>query len=565
MPSYGVLLSACLLACCVLPGVRTLPTIHHGHSESPSDYDFVIVGGGAAGLALGVRLSEVESQRVLVLEAGQFPEIVKSYLTPGASQQVLGTDLDWGFTTLPQESLGNRSIVYHREIFHSITTTLDKYQNTNEAQRRAWVVSLGNQGWSWESVLPYFVKSNKFVPVNVAPYQTFDQSAYAPDGPIALSYPTFVYDSSTALIEALAAQEPLVLDAHQQRVSAYDGYFKPVRGRPNLVVRPLSQVQSVILEQRNGSLTATGVVLSDYASGQTQNITACKEVVLSAGTFQTPQMLMLSGIGPEETLSEFGIQQYVINKNVGRNMEDHFYFSVIARAGANASASSLYNRIDLLQAAEAECTSNKSGPLTTPIGPTYGFRQLSQAELESLGAAQALGAQTNQAHIEYLWENIYYPTGPSMTLDQYPPNKNESFISVTAALLSPVSRGNVTLMTNSIQDGPAINVNYLESEVDQRIALGEVVPGADVDDDATLLEYIKSTLLPVWHPSGPCRMLPQAQGGVVDNRLRVYGVNGLRVVDASIIPVVPDSHIQGPVYMVAEKAADMIKQDYGLV
>jgi choline dehydrogenase len=269
-------------------------------------------------------------------------------------------------------------------------------------------------------------------------------------------------------------------------------------------------------------------------------------------------------------------------------MQDHLYFSVIARTKTSASASQLYNRVDLLQAAEEQYASNASGPLTTPVGPTYGFRKLSSSTLQSLGAKAALDNRLDQAHIEYLWENIYYPTAPSIEVPQYPPNKNESFISLTAALLSPTSRGSVTLLTNSVQDAPVINVNYLEAAVDRKIALfmfhslrkvlaqpelapftlgpdhGEIAPGADVTDDATILKYIKSTLLPVWHPVGTCRMLPQGDGGVVDNELRVYGVSGLRVVDASIMPVIPDQHIQGPVYMVAEKAANMIKQEYSL-
>ncbi|KAK4898335.1 hypothetical protein LTR49_027817 [Elasticomyces elasticus] len=520
----------------------------HNHGEVQPSYDFVIVGGGAAGLALAVRLSEVKSQSVLVLEAGQFPEIVKAYMTPGAGQEVLGGRGVGGSTLINGLTYGRGS-----------SSIYNLWQD------------MGNDGWDWETVLPYFEKSTSFLPVDVAPYQTYNASAYSANGPISLSYPTYVYDSSTAFIEALGSvNEPLILNRQQQRVSSYDGYYKPVRSRPNLTVRPLSQVSQVILEQQNGSLTATGVVYSDMQGGATVNITASKEVILSAGVFQTPQLLMLSGIGPQETLRKFGIPMYLGNENVGQHMQDHFYFSVIARAQANSSASQLYNRVDMLQAAQQEYATNHSGPLTTP----------------TLGAAQALANQTAQAQIEYLWEDIYYPSNPSMVLPQYPPWKNESFISVTAALLSPVSRGNVTLQTNSIQDGPLINVNYLESAIDQEIALfmfrslrtvlsqsvlsaytigpnhGEVVPGAEVNDDATIMEYIKSTLLPVWHASGTCRMLPSSEGGVVDNRLRVYGVDRLRIIDASIFPVIPDQHIQGPVYMVAEKAADMIKEDY---
>lgn len=270
-------------------------------------------------------------------------------------------------------------------------------------------------------------------------------------------------------------------------------------------------------------------------------------------------------------------------------MQDHLYFSIIARAQEEQSASDLYNRVDLTPAAEAQYEANQTGPLTTPIGPTYGFRQLSADELQDLGADDILAQYPSQAHIEYLWENVYYPAFPSDVLPQYPPNKNETFFSLTAALVAPASRGNVSLHSNSIQDGPLINVDYLENPVDQRLALfafrslrtllaqeglsqytsgpdnGEVVPGADITDDETLLTYIKSTLLPVWHASGTCRMRPQEDGGVVDDRLRLYGVAGLRVVDASIMPVVPDQHVQGPVYMIAEKAADFIKEDYNLM
>ncbi|KAK0856662.1 hypothetical protein LTR87_017904 [Friedmanniomyces endolithicus] len=596
MPSFQTWIATGLaLHNAVFGKVEAFPGRHH-YSEVHKSYDFVIVGGGAAGLALAVRLSEVKSQSVLVLEAGQFPEIVKAYMTPGAGQQVLGATSG----TESGETGATRSRVGGSTLINGLT-----YGRGSSSIYNLWQ-DLGNDGWDWESVLPYFEKSTSFLPVDVAPYQTYNASAYSAKGPISLSYPSYVYDSSTAFIEALSGvnvsivndlnlgnnigtkQEPLVLNGQQQRVSSYDGYYKPVRNRPNLTVRPLSQVQQVILEQQNDSLTATGVVYADMQGGMTVNITASKEVILSAGVFQTPQLLMLSGIGPQQTLRKFGIPEYLENENVGSHMQDHFYFSVIARAQANTSASQLYNRVDLLQAAQQQFAANHSGPLTTPVGPTYGFRQLSTSELQALGAAQALANRSAQAQIEYLWEDIYYPSNPSMVLPQYPPWKDESFISVTAALLSPVSRGNVTLQTNSIQDGPAINVNYLESAVDREIALfmfrslrtvlsqpvlsnytigpnhGEVVPGVEVDDDATVLEYIESTLLPVWHASGTCRMLPLSEGGVVDNRLRVYGVDRLRIIDASIFPVIPDQHIQGPVYMVAEKAADMIKEDYGL-
>jgi choline dehydrogenase len=201
------------------------------------------------------------------------------------------------------------------------------------------------------------------------------------------------------------------------------------------------------------------------------DITATKEVILSAGVFQTPQLLMLSGIGPQQTMQQFGIPAYHTNENIGRHMQDHCYFSVIARVRKEASASQLYSRIDLLQAAQKQYTANHTGPLTSPVGPTYGFQQIFATELTVLDTTGVLENRTNQAHIEYLWENFYYPSEPSTLLSQCPPNLNESFMSLTAAVLAPVSRGNISLQSNTISDAPVINVNYLESEVDQRIAL----------------------------------------------------------------------------------------------
>jgi choline dehydrogenase len=158
-------------------------------------------------------------------------------------------------------------------------------------------------------VLPFFKKSTSFkTPPHTAPFQTYDPSGYTNNGPISLSYPTYVYDSSTAFIKALSAvnvpvvkdlnlgnntgakQEPLVLSEDEARVSSYDGYYKPVEGRPNLTVKPMSMVQQLLLEKQGGGLTATGVIYSDISSGKTLNVTASKEVVLSLGTFQTPQL-----------------------------------------------------------------------------------------------------------------------------------------------------------------------------------------------------------------------------------------------------------------------------------
>ena len=479
--------------------------------------------------------------------------------------------------------------------------------------------SLGNPGWSWEEIYPLFVKarlqfsttrnvpdcaqSTHFnPPTNNVSYQGHDPSAYS-DGPIQISYPGYYYAApgSSAFVESLSAigveptnelntgnnfgakQEPLTLDTRYRRNSAYDNYYMQAAGRANLQVLTFSPVQRIILEQQGSSIVATGVVYNDYASGATINVTATKEVIMSAGSFQTPQLLLLSGIGPVATLADNGIQMYVDSENVGKNLQDHTYFSVNVRTQANISYSSLYNDVALLQTAEAEYQ-NSRGPLTAPAGPSFGFEKLNASVLAQLDKAGALSNRQNQSHIEYYYEDIFYP---NYLTPGYTPLPNESYISLTAGLIAPVSRGSVSIKSSSISDSPQINLNYYTAQTDEAIAVyafknlrkvlaryaanfgntigpdnGEVSPGATVQSDADILNYIRSTAITVWHASGTCAMLPQAAGGVVDARLRVYGVSGLRVVDTSIFPIVPDQHTQGPVYMVAEKAAQIIREDH---
>lgn len=180
---------------------------------------------------------------------------------------------------------------------------------------------------------------------------------------------------------------------------------------------------------------------------------------MSAGSFRTPQLLMLSGIGPQEVLDQFGIEPYVVNDNVGQNLQDHTYFSLVVRSVPEVSASQLYNNITNMQAAEQLWFATKTGPLTVPVGAVNGWQKLTTEELEQLNATELIANRPDQAHIEYLYEAIYYPGSPSPDGTQYPPNKNESFFSLTAGLAAPVSRGNISLISNTINDAPLINLN----------------------------------------------------------------------------------------------------------
>ena len=271
-------------------------------------------------------------------------------------------------------------------------------------------------------------------------------------------------------------------------------------------------------------------------------------------------------------------------KLIRRSLQDHIYFSVIAEADASISYSSLYYDYSKLQQASKEYE-QATGPLTAPVGLAFGFDKLSSETLASIDASNiTTQGRSDQAHIEYLYETTYFPNLPTphYSSKEY----NTSYVSFTAAILAPSSRGTVSVLSNSLSDPPRIDPQYYTTPEDVSVALhsfkqlrralatyaqhnftigpnnGEVAPGAQVQTDAEIINYIRETAIPVWHVTGTCAMRPREDGGVVDSQLRVYGVQGLRVVDASVFPVIPDAHLVAGVYMVAEKAADMIKAAY---
>jgi choline dehydrogenase-like flavoprotein len=262
-------------------------------------------------------------------------------------------------------------------------------------------------------------------------------------------------------------------------------------------------------------------------------------------------------------------------------LQDHVYFSVYVHADEEASYSSLYHNVAKEQQASQEFQSAE-GPFTAPIGLSFGFEQINASTLSGIGASSLAQEKPNQAHIEYFYETIYYPNLPNPKY--FPTEYNTSYVSMTAGLVSPKSRGSVSVQTNSITNGPQIDLNYYSDPEDQAVAIyafknlrkilaeyaksgftigpdnGEVAPGSGVQSDEDILNYIRETSYTVSHASGTCAMLPQSNGGVVNDKLQVYGVERLRIVDASIFPIIPDSHTQAPTYMVAEKAATIIMQ-----
>ncbi|KAK5011124.1 hypothetical protein LTR28_005519, partial [Elasticomyces elasticus] len=349
-------------------------------------------------------------------------------------------------------------------------------------------------------------------------YQTWDPSSYS-DGPLEIGYQGFVPGSSVGFITACEiVNVPIVRDLNSgngtgvkqgtgtlsskyRRSSAYDSYYKRAIHRSNLDVLHYSPVQDITFDKTaTGTPVATGVVFVDQQTG---------------------------------------IAPVLINENIGQH--------IMAISTPEASTNQWIFNITKLAASQAEFYANASGHYTAPSGITNAFQMLSVEHLQSMGASAVIDAGlTNRSTVEFLFESIFYPEGPTPS---YMWSLNQSYISVTASSMVALSQGNITIQSNSMADAPLINPNFLPDLLSPTTTM-------------MLLEYIKATTLPNWHSSGTNRMLPLADGGVVDPRLRVYGVKGLRVVDSSVMPTVPDVNIQGPVFMIGEHGAKMIREDW---
>ncbi|OLN86760.1 Pyranose dehydrogenase 1-like protein 2 [Colletotrichum chlorophyti] len=597
----------------LLAGVTAAPIKGIERATIEDEYDFIIAGGGTAGLVLANRLSESGKQRVLVLEAGPAPDVVSAYKPPGGNQFLGGTAIDWSFYTTPQEHLDGRILRYHRgRCLGGSSVTNGFYYGRGSASVYDDWVKVGNPGWGWDDIYPLFVKGTHFNPPSDheargfdTSYKTYDPTAYG-DGPLELGFQGYVPPSGVGFIEASAdaLQIPIVedyntgnstgvkqgtghLDSNFLRSSSYDSYLKKALGRDNLDVLYFAPVWKINFDESGETPRAEGVAFMDHPTGIVHEVRAKKEVIVSAGAFNSPQLLMVSGIGPSAQLEQFGIEPVLINENVGQHLNDHSVFSIMATSTPEFSTSDMAATYTALREAQNEFYTNLTGQYTAPSGITNAFQKLSEEELNAIGAGDIITAGlANQSHIEYLFESVFYPSGPTPF---YTPRANETYISLTASSMVALSRGNVTLRSNSMAEFPNINPNYYAHEADRTIAIasfrylrkilahprmssfttgpdhGEVSPGvsnvAD-DDDEAILAYVRANTIPNWHASGTNQMLPLEDGGVVDPRLKVYGVQGLRVVDCSIIPILPDVNIVASVFMIGEKGAELIREDW---
>lgn len=460
-----------------------------------------------------------------------------------------------------------------------------------------WASLTNDQSWSWTSVFPYFKKSPNITPPNTSIRQAnasvvyntaaFDNSL---KGPLQVSWSNYASPLGTWVLKGLTAIGltpdadfqtgslngtawiPLTEEsADETRESSATSFLNAVLTSSKLKVYAHTVAQKITFS----GTTATGVNVQTL--GFNYKLTAKKEVIISAGAFQSPQLLMVSGIGPQSTLSANGISTIKNLPGVGQNLQDHILFGV-----SNPVNVITATRIqtDLLYAADAIAQYlTQQGPLTAPGFGIVGFEKLPSSikgNMSSTTKTALANLPADFPEVEYI--SVDGIVNGLKTADDQNVADGNNYGAIGGALVAAQSRGSVTISSSSVNDAPVIDLGYLTSTVDQEVAVAlfkrirqawtasdiatgpEYAPGAAVQSDADILNYIRNTVAPVWHASGTCKMGNSSDSSaVVDSHARVWGVKNLRVVDASIFPVLPPGHPQSACYMVAERIADFIK------
>nr|Q3L245.1 RecName: Full=Pyranose dehydrogenase 1; Short=PDH 1; AltName: Full=Pyranose:quinone oxidoreductase 1; Flags: Precursor [Leucoagaricus meleagris]AAW82996.1 pyranose dehydrogenase [Leucoagaricus meleagris]AAW82997.1 pyranose dehydrogenase [Leucoagaricus meleagris]4H7U_A Chain A, Pyranose dehydrogenase [Leucoagaricus meleagris] len=590
------LLSLALLGIQIARGAITYQ--HPDDLPSGVDYDFIVAGGGTAGLVVASRLSENSNWKVLVIEAG--PSNKDAFVTrvPGlASTLGAGSPIDWNYTTIPQDGLDGRSLDYPRaKILGGCSTHNGMvYTRGSKDDWNSWAGIIGDQGLGWDSILPAIKKAEKFTQdfTDQSVKGHIDPSVHGFDGKLSVSAAYSNISFNDLLFETtkeLNAEFPFKLDMndgkpiglgwtqytidnHAERSSSATSYLESTGDNVHVLVNTL--VTRVLSASGNGT-DFRKVEFAVDANSPKKQLEAKKEVIVAGGVIASPQILMNSGIGERKVLQAVGIDTLIDNPSVGKNLSDQGATSVMF----DTTLPSTDFDVD---AALTEWTNSHTGPLARGARLNHlTFVRLPDDKLNG----QDPSSGKNSPHIEFQFAQIT-PQVPTLGVPKQAPlpaaNSYRLLLQLAVVNLYSISRGSISLSDNNPFTYPLIDLNMFKEDIDIAIlregirSAGRmfsskafknsvnkfVYPPADATSDEDLDAFLRSSTFSYVHGVGTLSMSPKgASWGVVNPDFKVKGTSGLRVVDASVIPHAPAAHTQLPVYAFAEYASALIAKSY---
>jgi choline dehydrogenase len=527
------------------------------------EFDYVIVGAGSSGCVLANRLSADGRNKVLLLEAGPRDNYLWIHIPIGYGRTMFHKAYNWGFYTDPEAGMNDRKIYWPRGRGLGGSSSINGlvFIRGQQDDYDHWA-QLGNAGWDWNSVLPYFVKSE---------HNSRGASAtHGGDGPMWSSDIREKHQLMEAIIQGAQQlgvprtddfnsgdQEGVgyfqLFTRNGWRHSSAVAYLKPIRNRPNLQVETDAQATAILTEGRR----AVGVRFKQR--GEMREVRAAREVILSAGALQSPQLLQLSGIGPAGLLQGHGIDVVHDLPGVGQNLQDHLQFRLMYRVSKPITTNDDLRTLSGQARIGLKWLINGTGPLGIGINQGGLFTRILP------------GSRT---------PDIQFHFG-TLSADQAGGKPHDwSGCTFSVCQLRPESRGAVQITSTDPMQPPSMRPNYLSTEKDRLCAvesikyarrlaatsalkpylLSEHRPGDAVRSDDEILQFAREYGATIFHPSGTCKMGSDSMA-VTDARLRVHGIDGLRVVDCSIMPTLVSGNTHAPAVMIAEKASDMILAD----
>ncbi|KAI0388654.1 glucose-methanol-choline oxidoreductase [Xylariaceae sp. FL0594] len=569
-------------------------------------YDYVIVGGGTAGLAVAARLVEQRAGTVAVVEAGTFYEISNgnNSMLPGGDGAFTGKGvrdwqplIDWGYITTPQAAANNLTLHYAagKTFGGGSARNFMVYQRGTEGSYQNWADEVGDNSYTWSKFLPWFQKSVHFSPPNMDARPSnsspvYDEGVVGKGGPISAAYPNWPQAIATWAVEGLKAigisvipglnsgkligQSYATFSINGQtmlRDSSSTAYLQPKLGNTDLYLYHLTLAKKIIFDEQK---RATGVLVDTM--GFKYTLKATKEVIVSSGVFGSPQLLMVSGVGPKETLQKLDIPVVADRPGVGKNLQDHVYYGITYRVNAITFSSLINPKFAAEQ--KALFQANATGIYTNPTADVIGWEKI-PARLRKGWSKEGVAAL---AKLPKDWPEAEYISLGSWLGDDFDsrfadPADGYNYGTLLCAVVSSLSRGTVSISSADTAVQPVIDPNSLTHQGDidvavaafkrarefwatpvmKKLAIGkEIYPGPDVNTDEEILASIRRSYNAIYHASCTNKMgKPSDPMAVVDPKARVYGVKNLRVVDASAFPLLPPGHPESTVYALAEKIA----------